>query len=144
MYTRIPEQIQEVLVLAQQSEKPLYLLEREILGFDYCQVGRELMSLWHLPGNYQDIVANHNEPTLAKKYKDEKAIVNLARWLMLEDENEFQKPLDPELCQGWQMLQLSQEQIVTIQNNARLFVDDVMDCLWPFTRNKTQECLILF
>jgi HD-like signal output (HDOD) protein len=145
MYTKIPEQVQEVILAAQHTDRPLYMLEREILGFDYGQVGSELMRLWNLPEGYQDIATYHMEPYKALLFKEEITLVNLAHCIMLAEESVLKSPLGSYLERSNEMLKhkLSQEAIETIKVNARLHVDEVMDCLWPFAIQPQQYNVIL-
>ena len=145
MYAKIPEQVQDVLIESQQSNKPLFMLEREKLGFDYGQVGSELMRLWHLPESYRDIAAFHMEPEKAQNYKNEIAIINLARCMMLAEERDPESPEDSFSKKSSVFLKknLSQESVENIKINARLYVDEVMNCLWPFARKTRQDSVLI-
>ncbi len=133
MYAQIPEQMQEICFELQESYKPQHQLERERIGFDYGQVGCEIMRLWHLPENYCDIVRNHMEPTKPSDIKLELEVVNLARSIMLAKEGNLKQT-------GYSILNSADSLIskkVKIQDaeqiahNALPFVGEVMDCLCP-------------
>lgn len=79
MYAKIPDQIQDVLFELEQNKLPLYLLERKRLGFDYSQLGREIMQLWHLPESYSEMFIYHREPEKSQNHSIEVKIVYVAR-----------------------------------------------------------------
>ena len=145
MYAKIPEQAQDILFESEQSNKPLFLLERAKLGFDYGQVGSEIMRLWKLPDSYCDIPTYHMEPEKAQNNKIEIEIVNLSRLIMLAEELNSDQIVDSFLNNPIHLIstKLTKQDVEQIKSNARLYVDDVMDCLWPFSRNAAEDCVIL-
>jgi HD-like signal output (HDOD) protein len=52
--------------------------ERELLGFDFAEVGAELLRAWDLPQSMQTVVRHHLRPGLAEASQLETAIVHLA------------------------------------------------------------------
>ena len=145
MYAIIPEQTQDVLFESQESNKPLYLLEREKIGFDYGQVGSEIMQLWHLPEKYCDIARYHMEPEKAENNKIEIKLVNLARSIMLAEEDSSEAAVDSIIKKHNSLInkKLTRQDVEAIKNNAQHYVDDVMGCLWPFSRNVAEDYVIL-
>ncbi len=145
MYAQIPEQTQDVLLESKQSNKPLYILEREKLGFDYGQVGGEIMRLWHLPESYCDIATYHMEPEKAQNNKIEITIVNLARSVMLAEEMNSELAIDSILSKSDKLVnaKLTLKDVEKIKTEAYLYVDEVMDCLWPSSLNSQEPCEIL-
>ena len=145
MYAKIPELAQDVLFESEQNKQPLYILEREKLGYDYGQVGSEIMRLWHLSDSYCDIASYHMEPEKAQKNQFEIQVVNLARSIMLAEELSPDQTVNSLLNKSNKLLntKLTDQDVESIKTNARFYVDDVMDCLWPFTRNAAVQCEIL-
>ena len=145
MYTKIPELAQQILLESEQTAEPVFKREREILGFDYAQLGRELMQLWHLPESYQTITEFHLEPEKATRFQVETAIVHLARHIVLAEEPDGeagnkQPAVSPEI---WQMTLLTENIADEVQSIAKLHVDEVMDSLWPFTLPVIQDSMIV-
>jgi len=145
MYAKIPEQTQDVLFEYQESDSPLYLLEREKIGFDYAQVGSEIMHLWQLPENYCDITRLHVEPEKALENKIEIQLVNLARTIMLTEEGEDDTAIDDILNKQNTLIhnKLTLKDVAIIRTNAHTHIDEVMDCLWPFSDQVTEEYPII-
>jgi len=77
-YHQLPEESLASVELAKQKDWPLYLAERDVLGFDYAQLGAELMREWQLPQSLQIITEFQTEPLKALKYTKETAIVHIA------------------------------------------------------------------
>ena len=67
MFLKAPEASLRALDASQSRHRTLAEAEREHLGFDYAEVGAEMMQLWHLPPVYQQVAACHLEPQRAKK-----------------------------------------------------------------------------
>lgn len=81
IYHRIPEQATVVLSEFATSDRPLFLIEREVLGFDHAEVGSALLRQWELPELLHDMVAYHHAPDLAAAHHDEIALVHTANAL---------------------------------------------------------------
>jgi hypothetical protein len=62
---------------ARESGKPLYLVEREIIGFDHVQVAAVLMRNWKLPQALVTIIENHMQLDSQADYMLEAGIVHL-------------------------------------------------------------------
>jgi HD-like signal output (HDOD) protein len=141
MYAQLPEQMQDVFFELQESYKPQHQLEREIIGFDYGEVGSEIMQLWHLPENYCDITRNHMEPPKASNIQLEIEVINLARSIMLAEEGHNKLAGHAILDKADALIskKLTAEDVESIKNNARSYVDEVMDCLCPIFIKDTES-----
>ncbi len=78
MYQTVPEECQEALIVARQDDRPLHLVEREIIGCDYGQVGAQLMQSWNFPDNWVQAVRYQNEPAASKDFSFEASIMHLS------------------------------------------------------------------
>jgi len=88
LFLKAPEISSRALDLSQQQNRSLAEVEREQLGFDYGQLGAELMQLWHLPPVYQQVAAFHLEPEKAEEqFRPAVDVVHLAHALC-QDSNE--------------------------------------------------------
>lgn len=141
MYAKIPELMQDVFFELQESYKPLHELEREKIGFDYGQVSSEIMQLWHLPENYCEIARYHMEPEKAQNNKIEMVLVNLARTIEQTEEDMLRTVVSSILKRHNAVLKdlLTNNDVENIQNSARLHVEEVIDCLWPFSKNVAEN-----
>lgn len=78
MYQTVPEESQEALITARQNNRPLYRVERDIVGCDYGQVGSQLMQNWNFPESWVEAVRYHNEPAEAPNFSFEASIMHLS------------------------------------------------------------------
>lgn len=79
MYSKSPEKCLQVIDESETQCHSLIDLERQKFGFDYAQLGRELMLLWQLPKSYHRVAAFHLEPNKADSaFQLEVLIINLA------------------------------------------------------------------
>jgi hypothetical protein len=68
---------------SQENNLPLAQAERGIFGFDYCQLGAELMQIWHMPEVYSHIIGHQLAPeTSDEMYRNDTYIVHLAQQLL--------------------------------------------------------------
>ena len=77
MYQSVPVLAQRAEREARESGKPLYLVEREIIGFDHVQVAAVLMRNWKLPQALVTIIENHMQLDSQADYMLEAGIVHL-------------------------------------------------------------------
>ncbi len=82
LFLKAPEASLQALEHSQLHYRDLADVEREQLGFDYGQVGAELMRSWHLPPVYQQVAAYHLEPERAdEQFRPAVDVVHLAHAL---------------------------------------------------------------
>ena len=75
---RVSDKAKEVLDAGAESERPLYVVEQELLGFDHAELGGKLLENWNLPARLVESVRCHHQPSKAKNHIEEAAVVNLA------------------------------------------------------------------
>ncbi|MBS3952364.1 MAG: HDOD domain-containing protein [Methylomicrobium sp.] len=84
MFVKAPELALEALLDSQQKGLPVDQMEREYFGFDYCQLGAEIMHLWHLPEVYSHLIGHHLDPEKTDPvYRNEAYIVHLAQQMFV-------------------------------------------------------------
>ena len=83
IFNKFPEQSRKILTMGidEPSEPELYLLERDLIGFDHCEVGSELAKNWKLPELLQECIEFHHEPDRAQAFPLEVAIIYIANHL---------------------------------------------------------------
>ena len=97
---RAPEKTKEILETAAKSERPLYVVEQEILGFDHAEVGGKLLLNWNLPERLAESIKCHHQTSKARTHVEEAAVVNLADGIAYSMEiggsgESFLPPLEP-------------------------------------------------
>lgn len=134
MYAKKPELAQEALIYSLRQGESLFKVEREIFGFDYGQLGCELMRLWHLPENFQEITQYHLEPDKAQQYRLETAIVHLACTITQMEKGFLNPRGKPDLGSpmAWKLTKLNENDIKPIRSEAQKSIEEVLNALWPF------------
>jgi HD-like signal output (HDOD) protein len=137
MYQEIPDESRPTLELAKEKHMELYLAERELLGFDYAQVGAELMREWALPESLIEKIEFQNEPARADIYQLETSIIHIAAMvakaaIAKEEISADTLGIDP-VC--WEATGLTPQEIPNIKQNADQHVVMAMDLLIAKTKS---------
>ena len=82
MYELVPEESQAAITESRKSGQAIHIVEQQILGFDYAQVGKALVEEWQLPKNLADAILYQTNPGGTPDYGFEAALLNLANALM--------------------------------------------------------------
>ncbi|MGC8554940.1 MAG: HDOD domain-containing protein [Candidatus Acidulodesulfobacterium sp.] len=79
--TTFKEDFKTILEIAQKEERPIDLIEHEILNISHDQLGYMLVKEWNLPAAIYIPIKYHHNPALADDFKKETAILNIADFL---------------------------------------------------------------
>ena len=77
-FTQCPMQSKEVLSFKNQGEDAMVAAEQEIFGFNYADLGAELLKQWRLPPSIWEIIARQRDPLSAPEYKKATCILHVA------------------------------------------------------------------
>lgn len=120
IYTRVPELGRKALLEHRHRGIPLHIAEREVMGFDYAQVGASLARQWELPPLLCELIAHHLEPQSAVEFTRETILVSAAH--TLSQAGSFDAPaIEPLLTTTAPLLQdlaISNETLKTILPEA--------------------------
>ena len=78
IYKKIPETAQKIILRCKANKELLYIVEKEVIGFDHANVGSVLARYWNLPPSLEEVVAYHHSPRDAKRYPIETSVVHVA------------------------------------------------------------------
>jgi len=136
MYQGLPEASAAALLESQQQDKPLFLVERELIGCDYAQVGSALMRSWHFPPGLIESVHYQNEPARAEDFPLEVAIMHIAVRLKQHAiaEAEVTGGMPRIDAAAWQVTGLAQEVIEPVCAAAAEQLATTIDMLFPDKR----------
>ena len=136
MYQGLPEASAAALLESQQQDKPLFLVERELIGCDYAQVGSALMRSWHFPPGLIESVRYQNEPARAEDFPLEVAIMHIAVRLKQHAiaEAEVTGGMPRIDAAAWQVTGLAQEVIEPVCAAAAEQLATTIDMLFPDKR----------
>ncbi|MDX2505853.1 MAG: HDOD domain-containing protein [Gammaproteobacteria bacterium] len=136
-YQIIPEESRSAIEIAAQKNISLFRAERELLGFDYGQVGAELMREWTLPKSLQEITEFHIEPEKASEFQLETAIIHIAS--AITQNVLAQIPISPDTLEVnpvcWQITGLSVEDMPDIKIEADEQAAMVMNMLFSHKKS---------
>ncbi len=136
MYQQLPGAAQESIERARQEDRPLFMVEREILGFDYAHLGGLLAHQWELPRTLRETIEYHVEPMRSEECSLETSIVHIAHVMTTtfraggaQDAEELH--VDPH---AWRITGLSPEQSLAISGEVEQQVSQVADLILPQRR----------
>jgi HD-like signal output (HDOD) protein len=152
MYAYLPNYMKRVTEKSRSEDISLIKAEEKIIGFNYAQVGGELMHRWYLPDSLYETTLYHTKPASAEKYPLEAAIVHIANVLKTEyinrdesdvtnsdeekcddeyiDENKPELPIDPV---AWEITGLTSDIIELVQEEADEHTNNIYDLISPET-----------
>ena len=134
MYAHKPELSAQALHESQHNGADIRQLEQEYFGFDYTQIGAELMQIWQLPELYQQVAAFHEFPQqLDTTNRHTLNIVHLAHLICQ----------DPTVGANHDLIKKVRREDVKLaslpENIDELIIkeidehaDDIVNALWPF------------
>lgn len=141
MFQSIPDMTQLSLTQSRQQCLPLYVVERDVIGFDYGKAGGALLQQWQLPQSLWEPVALHVSPEKSVEYSRDTAIIHLAGTLAEivdtnPDENvDAEKQHDTLISRvhpcAWQLTGLAPEQFIAVKDEADQQIDEVMSIIFP-------------
>jgi HD-like signal output (HDOD) protein len=133
MYQSIPEESQEALITARQNNEPLYLVEREIIGCDYAQVGSQLMRSWNFPQSWIQAVRYQNEPAEAPDHAFEAAIMHLSVKMKQMDSSANTSNTDLSMIDpiAWEITGLSEEVVESLLIAADEQLGSALEAFFP-------------
>ncbi len=131
LYHHLPQQSSSALSVSREQHIPVHEAERRTLGFDYAEVGGELMRFWNMPPSLAEPVAHHLEPHRARNCLLETCLVHLAATLTVEAELGDTAPgrIAPVSPLAWQVTELSRDGIEPLKQEATRHVREVFRLL---------------
>ena len=132
IYKKLPETTKEMILHCKDSKDPLYLIEKEVLGFDHSDLGRALAQSWNLPLSLEEVLACHHVPWEAKRYPGETCMVHIADYLAhamrLGDSGEWHVPPIDERV--WKLGGIPAGVLSSTSDQLRQEFEDVVQSLW--------------
>ncbi len=131
LYSKLPSQAAELLETAKQQQIPLAQLEKSTFGFDYAEVGGELLQLWKLPACLSQTISHHTQIKNEHPFSLDAAIIHIANILVLQEESKktgFKAPnFDP---LSFQLTSLSEEDLTPLKIEAKKNMADILKLLF--------------
>ncbi|MCP4336011.1 MAG: HDOD domain-containing protein [Gammaproteobacteria bacterium] len=123
----------EALDISQQRNQDLASVERENFGFDYCELGAELMQIWHLPPVYQQVASFHLNPEHADEaFRSAVDVVHLAHAICQDLRPAEQQELISECIEQKPIFKKLPTDIdALVIDEIETNTDSVLGLLWP-------------
>lgn len=133
MYTALPDEMTAILQQANNDIARVASLEQEQLGFDFTDVGAEMMHAWNFPDSLIEITAFHMEPKKARYYPLETAIVNMARNIdpVMADGVAIDQAIKLIHPDAWHLTDMSTETLAAICAESAHKTSQAIDLLFP-------------
>lgn len=133
LYTAMPDEMMIILQAAESTNTSMASLERKHLGFDYTDVGAEMMHAWNFPDSLIEITAFHREPNKARHYPLETAIVNMAKNLepVMADGLDIEQAIKLIHPDAWHLTDISAETLAAICIESTQKTSQAIELLFP-------------
>lgn len=82
IFKKEPALARDAFYRSKEQQENIYLSERELMGFDHADVGRELLKAWQLPPRLVEAVGCHHQPQTAKEFPVDAAIIHTADYIV--------------------------------------------------------------
>lgn len=131
MYQQIPEPAAQALTRAYDEHRQPFEVERELIGFDYVDVGCALMQQWELPDYLAESVRGHLEPAANTPFARESAILHIASHV-IDDETPDKSATRAQVAgEVWERAGIASEAIVEVEEDVKSRVAAVVELLTP-------------
>jgi HD-like signal output (HDOD) protein len=133
LYIKVPDLAKKALERSQADGELLFVVERDIIGFDHGAMGRALVQGWKLPASLEEVVAFHNFPGSATRYPVETAIVHvadiIAHVMMLGTTGEQFVP--PLYHSAWELLGLQEGVLAPTIDQVEHQFEETVELMFP-------------
>jgi HD-like signal output (HDOD) protein len=111
LYLRLPEVARGAHAEAVREHRPISDFERSLLGFDYAEVGGELLAAWNLPPSLVEPVRLHTRPAEGGDFAFEASVVHVGAALAEALDRELPTAsVVPQIDEtAWQLTRMSEE-----------------------------------
>lgn len=120
MYQQIPDETREARAQAHSSGRALHVVEQELIGCHYGQVGQELMAAWQLPASFGEVARYHIDPAGSPSCPLEAAIVHIAHHVAVASRQDGGLVIEdlPIAAEAWATTGLTADVIEPVKEEA--------------------------
>ena len=133
MYQEMPDMAEQAMQRSIESGLPVHGIERGMLGYDYAELGAELLAKWNLSREIEAALRYHTEPLLAAEAAEDAAALHIATRFakaafMHEPHTTWVPEVDPRI---WQAAGISAACIAGIKQEADRELEALATALLP-------------
>ena len=127
IYTTLATHAGKVLSRARNEHLPLEQLETEVFGFNYAEVGGQMLKLWQLPASLYQPVQYHTHLHVDEDFALESAIIHLANIMVLQDEQKKTAYVAPNFDPlAFQLTGIDEQDLEPIKTEAKKNMADII------------------
>jgi len=130
VYSR-PEIANQIFETVKQTERHIYDVEMEVLGFDHAEIGRELAKKWRLPQAFQDSIYFHHHLDELSEPMLDAAIIHVASEATGALETGEDIKADQVDTMAWQLTGLNMDDFAELHTEATPEFEDMLSILLP-------------
>lgn len=136
MYCKLPDPSREVLLAAGGNQSIIPGIEREIIGYNYADVGAEIAKTWQLPGSLEAAIGHHLDPLNGGEHQFDAALVHLGHLFsqFAVDDISAQQAIKEIPDEILQLLGLTEEQIGETLDQIPEAFAEIINLILPSTR----------
>ena len=122
LYKKEPALAQDAFNRSKERKENIYLSERELMGFDHADIGRELLKAWKLPPRLIEAVGCHHQPQNAKEFLIDASIIHTADYIVhVLDVDSDAENSEPQLYpKSWEIIGFSPDDFEFLKDNMKL------------------------
>ncbi len=133
MRQSIPDLIIETEELAEQQQIPIHEAEKQIIGFNFAEIGAELLHQWNLPENLTMAIKYQLIPSEAEGHEMDAAVLNIAGYMTSLFSRNL--PIDNALVhfneQAIKITKIHDDQLTELDLAAKESLGSVIHLLFP-------------
>ena len=134
LFENLPDAAEKIMEQFKGGDKPLYRVEREILGFDHTEIGAALLEKWGLPESLREIIAFHHDPFKSTRYGYEASIIHMGDIFSKSMEagssgDPYIPPLQPE---SWDQLKMETSVLPFLWNQVETQYENTVDAVLTY------------
>jgi HD-like signal output (HDOD) protein len=127
MYIHLPYQMADILTAAKQQHSSIAEVEKQALGFDYANVGGELLKAWKMPESYNEAVAYHTDLNKADEFKLDASVIHIASIMVRKQESVNKGYGEPHFDPiAWRITELTPDVLESVKQEAK---DNMLEVL---------------
>ena len=123
MYQSEPENMLEIHKLSDALGEQIYKIERQKLGYDYCDIGGYLAEQWDLPSGIPQTTLNHEDLARSADYFYETSIVHVAHRLAQFKQRNLLAPQFE--AEALKTIELSEPEVLEIYEQKLEEINDI-------------------
>jgi len=117
---QLPELARAAIERSKVEAVPLYIIEREMMGFDYAELGSSLLKAWSLPEAFVEPIGCQLNPGKASTFPLESSAIHIANHVSMVKNLGLnpEQQIPPISSIAWQLTELSKDDLGALQTEG--------------------------